>query len=115
MKDMDYSTVIQIPCTKDSSLMKALVKEELKWAKVTGYQIKYTEKSGIQLSRLFKRKILPQKCDRTDCYICEHHSGKGTSNCKASNVVYEASCTLCEPTEDSHSDESRSGIYRRDK
>ena len=43
---MRYSTVMQVPSSKGSRLLRALAKAEPRIAKSTGYQCKLTEKSG---------------------------------------------------------------------
>ena len=92
---MEYDTIMEVSSTKDSVLLRALIKKEPEWALATGYQIKYVEKIGIQLQRLLSRKISPNTCHKTYCYVYLNHSGKGTSGCNTCNVIYEATCKLC--------------------
>ena len=55
LRGMDFSTVMQVPCTEDSTLLKSLIHREHKIAKLCGYQVKYTEQSGVKLVSLFNR------------------------------------------------------------
>ena len=70
IKGIPYSTVMQVPSTKGSWLMNKLCRAEPKLAKITGYSVKYVEKSGVQLARLFNRVTAPTKCHWSDCSIC---------------------------------------------
>ena len=62
VKGMIFPTVIQIPSSKGSNLMKALAKIEPTLAKASGYNCKLVEKSGTQLIRLFDRIFKPPRC-----------------------------------------------------
>ena len=98
-KEMEYTTVLEVPNTEDGSLLKRLAKKEPSLSKITNFQVKYIEQSGTQLANIFPRKMIPKRCDRQDCTICLLHRNslsKGSSGCKQSNVVYRASCQTCE-------------------
>ena len=95
---MEYMTVMEIPNTANSSLLKLFAYKEPKLAKMSNYQIKYVEQSGTKLADIFQRKIQPKRCTRDDCYVCEIHKKrllKGNSGCKKTGVVYRATCTEC--------------------
>ena len=47
VKGMEYTSVLQVPSSKGSKLLIKLSRREPKIAKVVGYNIKLTEKSGI--------------------------------------------------------------------
>ena len=72
VKGMVFTTVLQVPSTKDSILLKELVKIEPRLAKATGYNTKIVEKSGVQLARCFDRIFDPQRCHAEHCIVCEH-------------------------------------------
>ena len=55
----EFSSLVQVPSTKDAKLLKALIKLETKQAGITGYNVKITEKPGIPLARLFQRTYSP--------------------------------------------------------
>ena len=57
-KEMDYSTIMEVPNTAEGALLRCLAKEEPKLSKITNYQVKYVEQSGVQLGNMFPRKIL---------------------------------------------------------
>ena len=68
---MEYTTIIQVPSTKGSELLVRLSKREPKIAKLSKYNVKIVEKSGIQLARLFDRQTNPERCNWDDCKVCE--------------------------------------------
>ena len=51
---------------------------------VSIYNVKLTEKSGIQLARLFNRVTAPERCNWEGCIVCKD----GGSKWKIQNVVY---------------------------
>ena len=50
---MRYSTIMHVPSSGDGRLVKMLAKAEPRIAKITGYQMKFVEKSGRRLLNLF--------------------------------------------------------------
>ena len=52
---MKFTSVMSVPSSKDGRLLKMLSKAEPRLAKVTGYQVKYVEKSGRKLSKYFRK------------------------------------------------------------
>ena len=95
VKGMNYTTVIKVPTSEDSKLLVGLAKREPKIARMVGYNVKLTEKSGIQLARLFNRVTAPERCNWEGCIVCKN----GGSKCKIQNVVYRATCKVCEEDE----------------
>jgi len=89
---MKSTTVLQVQTTEESKLLVKLSKREPKIAKLVGYNVKLTEKSGIQLARIFNRVTAPRFCNWNDSYICKC----GGKKCKLTNVVYRAICESCE-------------------
>ena len=71
---LEYTTVMEIPNTQDSLLLKDFTCREPKLARLTKFQIKYVEQSGIKLASLFQRKISAKRCDRPDCIVCTVHA-----------------------------------------
>ena len=57
-----FSTVMSVPNTRDASLAKTLIRNEAKLAKLTKYNVKIVEKSGLQLRRLLQRVYAPIRC-----------------------------------------------------
>ena len=90
-----FSTVVNIPNTCGASLTQKLIKCETKLAKLTKYNVKVVEMSGMQLIRLFQRVHSPKSCHWSYCPVCPLNVSKGSSKCRASNVVYEAKCIEC--------------------
>ena len=94
--DEGFSTVLNIPNTKGAALLHELVRCENKLAKLTKYNVKVVEQSGIQLNRLFGRIYTPERCHWQLCPVCSRADGKKKSNCRSANVVYEARCVECQ-------------------
>ena len=92
---MDFSTVLQVPNTKNSILLNNLIKAEERLALVSGYNVKLIEQSGVQLSRLFQGMSHKHKCHWRSCPVCREYKGKGSSGCRTSNLVYEGTCINC--------------------
>ena len=85
-KRYEFSSIIQVPCSKDGIVIKELAKIEPRLAKSTGQNIKLVEKSGVQLGRVFDRVFKPEKCHAAKCIVCKYHEGKGGSKCRLTNV-----------------------------
>jgi hypothetical protein len=87
-----YKSVIFVPCTPDSELMKRMDKK----IKESGIEIRLIEKSGRTLGNILRtsdpRK--EKKCKREDCPVCTT-GGKG--NCKSLNANYQMSCECDDP------------------
>ena len=64
-----YSTVLNVPNTRDAILTERLIKSENNLARLSNYNVKIVERSGIQLNRLFKRVFSPNKCHWPDCPV----------------------------------------------
>ena len=66
-----FSTVVNIPNTCGASLTQKLIKCETKLAKLTKYNVKVVEMSGMQLIRLFQRVHSPKSCHWSYCPVCK--------------------------------------------
>ena len=64
---MDYSATLRVPNTKNSGLLNMLVKQETKLARITGYNIKLLEQSGVQLAKLVQKSYSSTKCHWNEC------------------------------------------------
>ena len=93
---MKYTTIMQVPSTKDSRLLKMLAKAEPRLAKISKYQVKYVEKSGKQLTKYFNKEPVSLKCFREDCHVCRNSNSEKPSLCQVKNVVYMGVCVPCE-------------------
>ena len=86
-KNGGYESVIFVPCTQDSKLMKRLQENENK----SDLKIKLIEKAGTTLGDILRtsdpRK--KQRCDRQDCPVCTN-GGKG--NCRTLDINYTMTC-----------------------
>ena len=91
---MNFTSILKVPNTKGGALYRSLVKQEDKLARLSGYNVKIVESSGIQLVRLFPRVFKRPKCHWEDCAVCLE-SGDKPSLCKTRNLVYEGICLEC--------------------
>ena len=86
-----YETVIFVPCTEDSRLLKKL-QEDISRSQL---KIKLIEKAGMTLGSLLRtsdpRK--DKKCNRNDCPVC---TKEGKGNCRTAEINYAMSCEGCE-------------------
>ena len=82
-----YESVIFIPATPNSELMKIMKKK----VEDSDLKIKVIEKSGRSLKELLRTSDpkKERKCNRNDCPVCTT-GGKG--NCKTMNVNYRITC-----------------------
>ena len=109
--NFEYTTVMQVPSSLNSRLLNGLARAEYRVAKVTGYQCKMVEKGGKLLSNFFSKQLSNGKCPRLDCEVCANPDIKGSTLCNVSDVVYEASCTLCEQKFKENPSEGHKGRY----
>ena len=101
-----YDSVIFIPCTPNSELLKKM-KEKVD---ESGLKIKLVEKSGKSLEGLLRTSD-PKKerrCNRIDCPVCTT-GGKG--NCRTLNANYQMTCEC----EDQYTGTTTRGGYTRGK
>ena len=114
------ATVVFVPSTRGSILLRSLKEDEDMMAGVTGFRVKYQEAGGSILANAFNKNLgSGQSCGRADCPPCRKPEGR--ENCKARNIVYKSKCLICNPAT-SHeeevdvqplgrSQEPREGIY----
>ena len=74
---MSFTSIIQVPNSRNGVVVKELAKIEPRLAKTTGVNIKLVGKSGVQLGRLFDRVFKPKTCHAQSCVVCRYHEGKG--------------------------------------
>ena len=108
---MQYTTVLQVPRSKGSRLLKELARVEPRLSKTSGYLVKLTEKSGKPLSKMFPKSVVNTKCHREDGLPCSNPKLKGPSLCSVKNVVYEGSCDACEAEYKGRTNSKRPGVY----
>ena len=96
LQGMKYTTLMQVPSSSGGRLLKMLAKAEPRLAKLTGYQTKYTEKSGRALSKFFPVPGSTNKCHRITCAVCSNTDCKGPTLCQVKSVVYTVVCTICD-------------------
>ena len=109
--NMEYSSVMQVPNSKDGALLTALCKIEHRLAKTSGYHCKLVEKGGRPLSLSFSKNLNAGNCGRSECQICINPKNKGPSMCKVSSVVYECVCVLCDEIHRSDPTQTHRGVY----
>jgi hypothetical protein len=90
------TTVVFVPSTKGSTLIKSLRDEEDRIAEITGFRIKYQEAGGSVLTNAFDKNLgKGLHCGRPACPPCDNPGKR--ENCKSKNLVYEAKCSVCNP------------------
>ena len=87
-------SVVFVPRTQSSKLVKLLRSEEQRLAVTTGYRVKIQERSGVQLRRiLVKKNPVPSiECGRENCLVCKEN---GSGDCRRRNILYKNSCDNC--------------------
>ena len=113
------TTVVFVPSTKGSILLKSLKEEEDKMAEMTGFRIKYQEAGGNVLVNSFEKDLgKGLHCGRVPCPPCD--STDRRENCRSRNIVYESRCRVCNPVSSREEDADhpssrksspREGIY----
>ena len=58
--------------------------------------MKYVEKSGRQLAKLFPIDDGSKVCFRDDCSVCKYTDGKKPTLCQVKGVIYQGVCLLCD-------------------
>ena len=92
------ATVIFVPITKGSLLLKSLKEDEERMSEITGFKIKYQEAGGSVLTNFFCKYLgKGMHCGRPVCPPCNGDSAV-RGNCRARNVTYESVCTFYNPT-----------------
>ena len=82
------STVVFVPSTKGSILVKSLREDEDRMEELTGFRVKYQEAGGSVLSNAFNKNLGNGKeCGRKECPICKQ--AEAGVDCKARNIMYE--------------------------
>ena len=95
-RGMNFTTLLQVPNTSGGLLLRKLAESEHKLSRQSGYNVRLTEKSGIQLCRLFQRVFTPTTCHWERCPVCRSSDGSKSSKCRIDNIVYEGRCEECE-------------------
>ena len=88
--------------------MKMLAKAEPRLPKLTGYQTKYTEKSGRALSKFFPVPGSTNKCHRLTCAVCSNTDCRGPTLCQVKSVVV---CTICDEKHKLQPESKHEGRY----
>ena len=90
------STVMFIPSTKYSTLIRASKEAEIGMLNITRFRVRYQEARGIQLPRLFSTGLgKGQPCGREKCKPCVRLDDDKIPNCKQASILYESSCQIC--------------------
>ena len=110
---MQFSSVMYIPSSSNGRLLKMLAKSEPRLAKITGYQIKFIEKPGRNLSNLFSKEVSETKCYRESCAVCVNSDPEKPSKCQMKGVVYFGICSLCDRkySERKNDSDRHEGLY----
>ena len=87
----NYSSVIFVPATPESSLKRSLDED----VKKSGLRIRIVEKSGMRVKKVLQRSdpFKKRTCERECCFVCRT-GGRGP--CDSFGVTYEIKCQTCE-------------------
>ena len=111
VKGVAYSSIMMVPNSKDGRLLSMLAKAEPRMMKMSGYQIKYSEKSGKALSKCFPKDFSSSKCFRPECAVCINSDSKKSTLCQVKGVVYQAVCVVCDKQHKLNSGSDHKGCY----
>ena len=108
-------TVVFVPSTRGGMLTRKLREREEVLAGITGFKIRFQEGGGSQLGNMFSTDLgIGNHCGRK-CPPYDGSNSENRQNCKARNIVYETSCTICNPVDETPSiqteEKCREGVY----
>ena len=107
-QDKSAATVVFVPSTNGSLLLKTLKEDEERMAALTGFKIKYQEAGGSVLCNAFCKDLgKGQHCMRKDCPPCNGSDKR--ENCRSKNLVYKSKCKICNPRS-SRQEEDHHGV-----
>ena len=106
-----HYTVLKVPSSKGSRLLKDVVRIEPRLARSTGYQAKLVEKGERPLAKFICLEVLSPRCYMADYIPCKNQKVKGSSLCMTKNIVYEGTCDLCETEYVAHPIKPCKGIH----
>ena len=100
------STVIFIPSSKGSKLLKLMKENEDKMSELTGFRIRMMEAGGIKLRNMFSTDLAKgSHCGSQSCQPCGRIT-ENRENCKRRNIVYESICEICNQGKTSNLEEA---------
>ena len=110
--EIEYTTVLQCPSSRNGRLIRALARIEPRLTRTTGYQVRLSERGGRPLAKMFNTNLGDGKCHRSDCPICNEPDTKGPTLCQVKNIVYEAVCKICDSDHKKAPNSKHQGKYR---
>ena len=112
-QDAQVESVIFVPSTRGGILTRKLREREDELARLTGFSIKFQEAGGTQMLRMFSTNLGGGlHCGRKPCPPCDSSEESNRGDCRARNLVYESSCTLCNPSiRQEDTQVGRKGVY----
>ena len=113
------ATVVFVPSTRGSTLLRSLREEEDKMTEMTSFRVMFQEVGGNLLVNAFDKDLgRGQHCGRVPCPPCD--TTEKRVNCRNRNIVYESKCRICNPISSQEEDADqpsgrdstqREGIY----
>ena len=96
----ETKTVIFVPQTENSRLVKMLREEEVHMVKATGYRVKYVEQAGKNLGSMLVKSNpwAGMPCGQATCLLCATKTKTGqnlTQDCTKRNLTYQTWCQTC--------------------
>ena len=96
----ETKTVIFVPQTENSLLVKMLRAEEVHMVKATGYRVKYVEQAGKSLGSMLVKSNpwAGMPCEEATCLLCRTKIKTGqnmSQDCNKRNLTYQKWCHTC--------------------
>ena len=105
-------SVVFVPNTPGSVLQKRLLELEPGLSAISGYRVRYTERSGVTMKQLLHRNNpwAGAPCFRAaSCLSCASSKDK-KDNCSKRSVVYEVHCSKCREVAEAKKEKGEEGL-----
>ena len=98
--EKNYKSVLFVPPTPGSILLKEIRNREEELNKHSAERIKIVEKGGVKIEKLLvnKNPFKNQKCQEKWCPLCKGEFGDFNIACNTNNTGYRWVCKTCEKT-----------------
>ena len=98
--ETNYKTILFVPPTPGSILLKELRQREEELNKNEEERIKIVEKGGVKIEKMLtvKNPFKNEKCEEKWCPLCKGDYGEIKISCNVNNTGYRWVCKTCEKT-----------------
>ena len=96
--ETNYKTILFVPPTPGSILLKELRQREEELNKNNEERIKIVEKGGVKIEKMLtvKNPFKNEKCEEKWCPLCKGDHGELKISCNVNNTGYRWVCKTCE-------------------